>query len=183
MAPKLMSFEAFHRTCLTACGERDPPDEANCSICTEEYDRAEHQAMRVHVALPMPCYHKFCRECLTSLFARQKIQGGVNLCPLCRAPWFKAEYESPQAQARRQAEQAANTVRPSASTANPFFGPTFASSANPFLSSSRTSTYSNQTTTSTTQTFGDAPQPPPQRAPRPYARTGRAQAGAARSPT
>jgi hypothetical protein len=132
--------------------------------------------MRIHVALPMPCYHEFCRKCLNTMFELRKTQDGANICPLCRAPWFKAEYVSRQAQARRTAE-AGFMAQPSTGTAN---RPTrtaydvydYMDTASLIRSTARTSTFSSQTATNTTETMdGDIPQQPPRRTPRPYART------------
>ena len=69
----------------------------------EEYDRSGRQAMRIEIELPAPCKHEFCRSCLDKMFARRKRQDGVNLCPICRAVWFEAEYEGSETRARRLA--------------------------------------------------------------------------------
>ncbi|KNG51753.1 hypothetical protein TW65_01150 [Stemphylium lycopersici] len=101
MAPSPPSFSSFKRNHLKACGERDPPEDAHCPICTEEYNRSKHRAMRIQVVLPAPCSHVFCRTCLNAIFAKRKEQHGRNRCPICLAVWFEAEYESAEAQVWR----------------------------------------------------------------------------------
>ena len=81
------------RRCFRPCSERDPSDKAHCPICTEEYDRRIHQAIRIVVLPSAQCNHEFCRHCLEKIFSRRKTQGTANLCPLCRTRWFQAEYQ------------------------------------------------------------------------------------------
>ena len=47
-----------------------------CSICTESYDRYEHQAKF------LPCLHTYCKSCLESL--AQAGQRPKFNCPQCR---------------------------------------------------------------------------------------------------
>ncbi|CAN9398824.1 unnamed protein product [Alternaria alternata] len=93
MATRPLAFNDFMRRCFRPCNERDPSDKAHCPICTEEYDRGIHQAIRIVVQPPAQCNHEFCRHCLEKIFSRRKTQGTANLCPLCRTRWFQAEYQ------------------------------------------------------------------------------------------
>jgi len=101
-----LACAGFIRRCLKPCSERNPPQEAHCPICTEEYDRSSHKALRVVVQPPAQCNHEFCQACLEKIFARRKTQDNTNLCPLCRAVWFQAEYESHSARSRRLTKEA-----------------------------------------------------------------------------
>ena len=109
----------FIRRCLKPCSERNPPQEAHCPICTEEYDRSTHKALRVVIQPPAQCNHEFCQACLEKIFARRKTQDNTNLCPLCRAVWFRAEYESLSARSRRLTEEATEVLRASNSASAP----------------------------------------------------------------
>ena len=93
MTTRPLAFNDFMRRCFRPCSERDPSDRAHCPICTEEYDRGIHQAIRIVVQPPAQCNHEFCRHCLEKIFSRRKTQGTANLCPLCRTRWFQAEYQ------------------------------------------------------------------------------------------
>lgn len=104
------TFEDFHRRCLKVCGKRKTPENGSCDICTEEYDQAEHRAVCVKVKHPTPCNHVFCETCLRELFSRRRTQDGANKCPLCRAVWFAAEFESVDAQRTRIFDRAENLI-------------------------------------------------------------------------
>ncbi|CAA9962657.1 Sterigmatocystin 8-O-methyltransferase [Pyrenophora teres f. maculata] len=114
MASTPPAFEEFHRRCLKVCSRLNPPDNASCIICTENYDHAEHRAIRIKVKSPTPCNHVFCEACLQEMFSRRGVQDGANKCPLCRAVWFKAEFESPDAHRRRVMDSAENPTTASA---------------------------------------------------------------------
>ncbi|EFQ90296.1 hypothetical protein PTT_13159 [Pyrenophora teres f. teres 0-1] len=114
MASTPPAFEEFHRRCLRVCSRLNPPDNASCIICTENYDHAEHRAIRIKVKSPTPCKHVFCEDCLQEMFSRRGVQDGANKCSLCRAVWFKAEFESPDAHRRRVMDSAENPTTASA---------------------------------------------------------------------
>jgi len=144
----------FIRRCLKLCSERNPPQEAHCPICTEEYDRSSHKAMRVVVQPSAQCNHEFCQACLDKIFVRRKTQDNTNLCPLCRAVWFQAEYESHSARSRRLTEEATEVLR-AGNAAPSLFVP-----EDPMGD-----------TTSDSTGRDTNPRPQPMRTPRPYART------------
>ncbi|KAF7676578.1 hypothetical protein GT037_006083 [Alternaria burnsii] len=108
MATRPLAFSDFMRRCFRPCSERDPSDKAHCPICTEEYDRGIHQAIRIVVQPPAQCNHEFCRHCLEKIFSRRKTQGTANLCPLCRTRWFQAEYQDVSARNQSLENQANN---------------------------------------------------------------------------
>ncbi|KAI4667659.1 uncharacterized protein J4E88_010179 [Alternaria novae-zelandiae] len=145
----------FIRRCLKPCTERNPPQEAHCPICTEEYDRSTHKAIRVVIQSPAQCNHEFCQACLEKIFARRKTQDNTNLCPLCRAVWFKAEYESLSARSRRLTEEATEVLRAGNSAPSLFAGVPEGPAGETMSDSTRRDT---------------DPVPQPMRTPRPYAR-------------
>jgi hypothetical protein len=153
MATPPLAFSDFRRRCLSLCDERHPPEEAHCPICTEGYDRSEHQALRITLQPPAQCDHEFCRKCLNKIFSRRKTQDNTNICPLCRAIWFQAEYESRSTRNRRLADEAINPSLP-----------------NPFIPT--TPTVPEQPSSNTTRR-ASAPVPPPTRRSQPYRRSGR----------
>ncbi|KAI2482591.1 hypothetical protein Ptr902_04907 [Pyrenophora tritici-repentis] len=121
MAPTPPAFEDFHRRCLKVCSWLNRPDSASCTICTEDYDHVEHRAIRIKVKSPALCNHVFCETCLQEIFSRRRVQDGANKCPLCRAVWFKAEFESPDAQRRRVMDSAETPVTPPEADWQTFF--------------------------------------------------------------
>ena len=158
----------FIRRCLKPCSERNPPQEAHCPICTEEYDRSSHKAMRVVVQPPAQCNHEFCQACLEKILARRKTQDNTNLCPLCRAVWFQAEYESLSARSRRLTEEATEVLGAGNSAPSLFAGVPEGPAGETMSSSIGRDT---------------DPVPQPTRTPRPYARTSQPRPRATQSPT
>ena len=168
MEPAPLACAQFIRRCLKLCSERDPPQEAHCPICTEEYDRSSHKAMRVVVQPPAQCNHEFCHACLEKIFARRKTQDNTNLCPLCRAVWFQAEYESLSARSRRLTEEATEVLRASNSAPSLFAGVPEGPAGETMSDSARRDTN---------------PLLQPARTPRPYARTSQPRPPATQSRT
>jgi hypothetical protein len=101
----VVAFADFQAHSLNPVLPPDFPEEPHCSICFEDYDDSDHEAIRIDRP---DCQHVFGLSCLNELFSRRGTQQGVNRCPLCRNVWFRSENARPRSGNGRQLDNLMN---------------------------------------------------------------------------